>query len=71
MAPGAMNAGAFVERGVSFKEAKRHVLDAFEATYVKALLDKYDGNLTRGAKAAKLTRFHLRELAKRFGLRNA
>jgi DNA-binding NtrC family response regulator len=63
------NAEQFVEQGLPFKEAKQRVLDAFEAAYLKALLDKYGGNVTRSANAAGLTRYHLRELAKRYGIR--
>ena len=60
----------FVESGTPFKEAKQRVLDVFEAAYLKALLDKHGGNVTRSAQAAGLTRYHLRELAKRYGVRN-
>jgi len=59
----------FVEHGTPFKDAKQRVIDAFEAQYLKALLDKHGDNITRSAKAAGLTRYHLRELAKRYGLR--
>ncbi|MCB9628639.1 MAG: sigma 54-dependent Fis family transcriptional regulator [Sandaracinaceae bacterium] len=59
-----------VEEGVPFKEAKQRITDAFEASYLKALLDKYGGNITRSAQAAGLTRYHLRELAKRYGVRD-
>lgn len=51
--------------GCSFKEAKQIVVDAFEAAYLKALLDRNDGNITRSAQEAGLTRYHLRELLKR------
>jgi len=64
------NAEQFVEDGLPFKEAKQRVLDAFEAAYLKALLDKNAGNVTRSANAAGLTRYHLRELAKRYGIRD-
>jgi transcriptional regulator with GAF, ATPase, and Fis domain len=64
------NAERFVEEGMPFKEAKQRVLDAFEAAYLKALLDKNGGNVTRSANAAGLTRYHLRELAKRYGIRD-
>lgn len=63
------NAEHFVETGLPFKEAKQKVIDTFEATYLKALLDKNAGNITRSAQAAGLTRYHLRELAKRYGIR--
>ncbi len=59
----------FVEEGIPFKEAKQQVLDAFEAAYLRALLEQHKGNITRSAQAAGLTRYHLRELAKRHGLR--
>lgn len=58
----------FVEDETPFKEAKQRVLDVFEAQYLKALLDKNGGNISRSARAAGLTRYHLRELAKRYGL---
>ncbi|MGF1465875.1 MAG: sigma 54-interacting transcriptional regulator [Sandaracinaceae bacterium] len=58
----------FVEEGLQFKEAKQRVLDTFEAAYLKAVLDQNGHNITRSAQAAGLTRYHLRELAKRYGL---
>ena len=61
----------FVEEDVPFKDAKQKVLDTFEAAYLKALLDKHGGNITRSAQAAGLTRYHLRELAKRYGVRDS
>jgi len=63
------NAEQFVEDGMPFKEAKQKVLEAFEPAYLKAVLDKYGDNITRSAQAAGLTRYHLRELAKRYGVR--
>ncbi len=60
----------FVEQDVPFKDAKQKVLDTFEAAYLKALLEKHAGNITRSAQAAGLTRYHLRELAKRYGVRD-
>ena len=59
----------FVEEGLPFKEAKQRIIDAFEASYLRALLERHNGNITRSAQAAGLTRYHLRELAKRFGIR--
>jgi transcriptional regulator with GAF, ATPase, and Fis domain len=59
----------FVENETPFKNAKQKVVDAFEAQYLKALLDKHGDNISRSARAAGLTRYHLRELAKRYGLR--
>jgi transcriptional regulator with GAF, ATPase, and Fis domain len=68
--PGGSTAEQFVEENVPFKEAKQAVVDAFESAYLKSLLDKHGGNVTRSAQSAGLTRYHLRELAKRFGIRS-
>jgi DNA-binding NtrC family response regulator len=65
------NAEQFVEDDMPFKEAKQKVLEAFEPAYLKALLDKHGDNITRSAQAAGLTRYHLRELAKRYGVRGS
>lgn len=64
------SAEQFVEEGMSFKEAKQKVIDAFESGYIKALLDRHGGNITHSAQAAGLTRFHLRERAKYYGIRD-
>ena len=63
-------AEGLVDASLPFKEAKQRVIDAFEAVYLKALLDKHGQNVTRSAQAAGLTRYHLRELAKRYGIRD-
>ena len=67
--PSGANAEQYVEDEVPFKEAKQQVIDAFESSYLKALLTKHNDNVTRSAQAAGLTRYHLRELAKRYGIR--
>jgi transcriptional regulator with GAF, ATPase, and Fis domain len=67
---GAGAATRFVDEGLPFKEAKQRVIDDFEAAYLRALFDKHGDNVTRSAQAAGLTRYHLRELAKRYGIRN-
>jgi len=72
-APAAADGAAFAPAlapGLDFKEAKQKVVDAFEAQYLKALLDRHEGNITRSAQEAGLTRYHLRELLKRHGLTN-
>jgi transcriptional regulator with GAF, ATPase, and Fis domain len=56
--------------GLDFKEAKQRIVDAFELQYLRALLERHDGNITRSAQEAGLTRYHLRELLKRHGLTN-
>ena len=59
-----------VQPGLDFKEAKQQVVDAFEVSYLKALIERHEGNITRSAQEAGLTRYHLRELLKRHGLTN-
>ena len=66
---GGGSAAQFVDDGLPFKEAKQRILDQFEAAYLSALLAANDDNVTRSAKAAGLTRYHLRELAKKYGIR--
>jgi transcriptional regulator with GAF, ATPase, and Fis domain len=65
-APTRINYGELME--VPFKDAKQKVLDDFERTYLKALLERNHGNLSRAATSAGLTRYYLRELLKRLGL---
>jgi DNA-binding NtrC family response regulator len=54
--------------GLSFKEAKARVLEDFEAQYLRALVERHDGNISRASQEAGLTRFHLRELLKKYGI---
>ncbi len=54
--------------GIDFKEAKQRVVDAFELAYLRDLLERHEGNITRSAQEAGLTRYHLRELLKRHAL---
>jgi transcriptional regulator with GAF, ATPase, and Fis domain len=59
---------ALFSSGIGFKEVKQTVVDAFEAAYLQALLARNDGNITRSAEEAGLTRYHLRELLKRHNM---
>ncbi len=55
--------------GVAFHDAKERVVDAFEREYVRRLLDRHGGNLSRAADEAGLSRNHLTTLARKHGLR--
>jgi transcriptional regulator with GAF, ATPase, and Fis domain len=55
--------------GLAFKQTKQSVVDAFEVAYLQALMARNEGNITRAAQEAGLTRYHLRELLKRHGLK--
>jgi transcriptional regulator with GAF, ATPase, and Fis domain len=54
--------------GLDFKGSKQRVVDAFELAYLKELLERHEGNITRSAQEAGLTRYHLRELLKRHAI---
>ncbi len=60
---------SLLKAGFGFKQAKQSVVDAFEIAYLTALMARNDGNITRSALEAGLTRYHLRELLKRHGLK--
>jgi transcriptional regulator with GAF, ATPase, and Fis domain len=60
---------SLLKPGLGFKGAKQTVVDAFEIAYLQVLMVRNDGNITRSAQEAGLTRYHLRELLKRHGLK--
>jgi len=62
----AIGAGAI---DMPFKEAKARVVEEFEHVYLKALLERFAGNLSAAARGAELDRKHLRELLRKHGLR--
>ena len=53
----------------TYRETRSNFEQEFEQRYVSWLLDKHDGNLSAAARAAKMDRKHLHELARRHGLR--
>ena len=57
-----------VDVDLQFKDAKQELLDRFEAIYLGKLDDRHRGNISQSAKAAGLTRYHLRELLKKHGI---
>ena len=59
------------EIGQSYGDAKDHAVAAWERAWVDALLRSHDGNLSRAARAARMGRSHLREMARRHGRRAA
>lgn len=58
-----------VDIDVPFKDAKDALTDRFEAIYLRALVTAHKGNISQCAKAAGLTRFHLRELLKKHDIK--
>ena len=52
----------------SFKAAKEAWVSEFEAAYLKELIERHSGNITRAAKDADVDRKHLRRLLKKYNL---
>jgi DNA-binding NtrC family response regulator len=56
---------ATADARVPYAESRRRALDAFERDYLDALLELYDGNVSRAAEAAELDRAYVYKLLKR------
>jgi DNA-binding NtrC family response regulator len=63
-APASSEDGRFVD-GTSFRAAKERAVAAWEREYVRSLIARHDGNLSRAARAVRMDRNHLRELLRR------
>ena len=55
---------------IPFSEARRRLLDSFEQGYVRALLDRHDGNVSRAAATAGVDRAHLHRIMRRQKMRS-
>jgi DNA-binding NtrC family response regulator len=64
--PADPNAGLY---GMSYKDARRTVLDSFEERFLTRLLDATSGNVARAARQADMDRTYLIKLLQRHGLR--
>jgi two-component system, NtrC family, response regulator len=51
-----------------FKEAKERLIEGFERDYLKSLLDRCGGNISRAAREAGIARLYVRKLLKKHGL---
>ena len=58
------NVGEF-DPSLSFRAAKERAVARFERWYVRELTERHGGNLSRAARAARMDRNHLRDLARR------
>ncbi|MBK9033862.1 MAG: sigma 54-interacting transcriptional regulator [Myxococcales bacterium] len=56
------------DEAASFRVAKERAVGAWERGYVRELVRRHDGNLSRAARAARMDRNHLRELLRRHGV---
>jgi DNA-binding NtrC family response regulator len=52
----------------SFRLSKERAVAEWERAYVRELVRRHDGNLSRAARAARMDRNHLRELLRRHGV---
>ena len=66
---GAGVAGAPLDLGLPFREAKARVVEAFERAYVTGVLEAHGGKLTAAAKHADMDPKNLHEKLTRYGLR--
>jgi two-component system response regulator GlrR len=53
---------------LTFRAAKQRATSEWEKQYLSELLPAHDGNVSRAARAARMDRGHLSELARRYGL---
>jgi two-component system, NtrC family, response regulator GlrR len=58
-----------VDVGVPYPQARRSLLDDFERSYVKALLERFEGNVSQAAAAGRIDRVHLHRLIRRHRLK--
>ncbi|HEX4417916.1 MAG TPA: sigma 54-interacting transcriptional regulator [Kofleriaceae bacterium] len=66
--PAAAEARVAAAEPHSYQDAKERAVIAWERTWIVELVRAHDGNLSRAARAAKMGRSHLRELARRHGV---
>jgi DNA-binding NtrC family response regulator len=53
-----------------YGEAKAKLLEDFERAYLRALLDRTDGNVSQAAREARMDRTYLGRLLKKHGIRS-
>ncbi|NWF93054.1 MAG: sigma-54-dependent Fis family transcriptional regulator [Syntrophaceae bacterium] len=53
---------------LTYKEARKNLLEKFNVQYIRDLLDKYSGNVSLAARMAGLERQSLQHLIKRYGI---
>ena len=55
-------------RSASYHDARLRALASFERAYFQDLLSRHDGNISRSAQEARLSRYRLRQILRRVGL---
>ncbi len=61
--------GQPIDASVSYEEARKRAIAAFERTFLEALLDRSQGNVSRAARDAGMDRVYLHRLIRRHALR--
>jgi two-component system nitrogen regulation response regulator GlnG len=56
------------ELELPFKEAKERLIEGFERDYLKNLLERCEGNISRAGREAGIARIYVRKLLKKYGL---
>ncbi|WP_224366019.1 sigma 54-interacting transcriptional regulator [Hyalangium versicolor] len=56
------------EKELPFKEAKERLIEGFERDYLKSLLERCGGNISRASREAGIARLYVRKLMKKHGL---
>ena len=64
----ALSGGFSFDDGATYRETRARFEAAFERRYVRALLDRFGGNVAAAARAVRMDRNHLTDLAKKHGL---
>ncbi|PTL79044.1 sigma 54-interacting transcriptional regulator [Vitiosangium sp. GDMCC 1.1324] len=59
---------ATLELELPFKEAKERLIEGFERDYLKGLLERCEGNISRASREAGIDRVYLRKLLRKHGL---
>ena len=63
-------AGENIDVSVPFKVAKDALIDGFERSYLRAILEAAGGNMTKAARMAGIDRMYLHRLVQKHGTRD-
>lgn len=59
---------AVVGADLPYKRARAQMIEAFEREYVRGLLDRHEGNVSKAARVAGIDRVYLHRLLRKYGL---
>ncbi|MBM7112441.1 sigma 54-interacting transcriptional regulator [Archangium primigenium] len=65
---GSSGGGGGVDLDLPFKDAKERLIEGFERDYLKGLLERCEGNISRASREAGIDRVYLRKLLRKHGL---